>query len=151
MQTCSNKDLKNPQYVGYENKTIGTGFDKSKSEILKQESTLNGYEFVYSIFKSNGAILPVYLIVISVFLTVLFSFICIMFYEKKLLFFLNLINLLFFFSSLYYFWKYSILKECSQIKIGTYLYLLNTFIINILLGKSLFFKESKNNIQLREE
>ena len=51
LQTCTNQELKNPEYIGYEKNSLN--YNKEKSKKVKSESTLNGYKIAFYVFKNE--------------------------------------------------------------------------------------------------
>ncbi len=80
LQTCTNQELKNPEYVGHEKNPLN--YNKEKSKKVKSESTLNGYKIAFSVFKNepkkiniDDAILADYFMLTSVLISI---FLCIL-------------------------------------------------------------------------
>lgn len=138
LQTCTNRDLKNPEYVGYEKngKHIPLNYNKAKSKKLKSESTLNGYKIAFSVFKNepkkinlDDAILADYFMLSSVLISII---ICILSFLNRLnfiVFYSSLTNILLVILSIYVFKKSGVLREFHQIKVGYYLYTINLILI----------------------
>jgi len=138
LQTCTNQELKNPEYVGYENnvKHIPLNYNKEKSKKVKSESTFNGYRIAFSVFKNepkkinlDDAILADYFMLTSVLISI---FLCILSFFNRfntIIFYSTCINILLVILSVYVFKKSGILREFHQVKIGYYLYTINLILI----------------------
>ncbi len=141
LQTCTNQELKNPEYVGYEKnvKHIPLNYNKEKSKKVKNESTFNGYKIAFSVFKNepkkinlDDAILADYFMLTSVLISI---FLCILSFFNRfntMLFYSTCINILLVILSIYAFKKSGILREFHQVKIGYYLYTINLIFIALL-------------------
>jgi hypothetical protein len=138
LQTCTNQELKNPEYVGYEKnmKHISLNYNKEKSKKLKNESTFNGYRLAFSVFKNklkkiniDDAILAEYFMLFSVLISII---ICVFSFFNRfnfIVFYSTLANILLVILSIYVFKKSGVLRELYQIKVGYYLYAINLILI----------------------
>ena len=147
LQTCTNQELKNPEYVGYEKnvKHIPLTYNKEKSNKVKSESTFNGYKIAFSVFKNepkkinlDDAILADYFMLTSVIISII---ICILSFFNRfnfILFYATLANMLLVILSIYVFIKSGILREFHQIKVGYYLYTINLILIVLFSKRKIY-------------
>jgi hypothetical protein len=142
LQTCTNQELKNPEYVGYEKNSLN--YNKEKSKKVKSESTLNGYKIAFYVFKNepkkiniDDAILADYFMLTSVLISI---FLCILSFFNRfntIIFYSTGINILLVILSVYVFKKSGILREFHQVKIGYYFYTINLILIALFSKRKL--------------
>ena len=142
LQTCTNQELKNPEYVGHEKNPLN--YNKEKSKKVKSESTFNGYKIAFSVFKNepkkiniDDAILADYFMLTSVLISI---FLCILSFFNRfntIIFYSTCINILLVILSVYVFKKSGILREFHQVKIGYYLYTINLILIALFSKRKL--------------